>query len=278
MALPITAVQILWVNLITAVTLGIALAFEPSEPGTMRRPPRPRDEPLLTGELIWHIVLVSTLFLAAVFGMYFYAIDRGYPVALAQTIAMNTLVVLEIFHLFFIRNIHGTSLTWAARAARGSSGPAFAVTAAQFAITYAAAAAGGLRHPGSAAAGRGPDRGGRRGVLRPGRDREADAPGVPQPTSEPAHGRMIPTAIAFSASARRGVVLGQDAREPVRGFVQVPPYACLRPVDPAVAAYPDWSGLGERRLPLCVPTVALESGPIKLNLWGFPWFWISDSC
>jgi magnesium-transporting ATPase (P-type) len=137
MALPITAVQILWINLITAVTLGLALAFEPSEPGTMRRPPRPRDEPLLTGELLWHIVLVSTLFLAAVFGMYFYAIDRGHPVALAQTIAMNTLVVLEIFHLFFIRNIYGTSLTWAA--ARGTRivwACVLAVTAAQFAITY----------------------------------------------------------------------------------------------------------------------------------------------
>ena len=137
MALPITAVQILWINLITAVTLGLALAFEPSEPGTMRRPPRPRDEPLLTGELVWHIVLVSTLFLTAVFGMYFYATDRGYPVALAQTIAMNTLVVLEIFHLFFIRNIYGTSLTWAA--ARGTRivwACVIAVTAAQFAVTY----------------------------------------------------------------------------------------------------------------------------------------------
>ncbi len=137
MALPISAVQILWVNLITAVTLGLALAFEPSEPGTMRRPPRPRSQPLLTGELVWHIVLVSTLFLSAVFGMYFYAIDRGYPAALAQTIAMNTLVVLEIFHLFFIRNIYSTSLTWAA--ARGTPiiwTCVIAVTAAQFAITY----------------------------------------------------------------------------------------------------------------------------------------------
>jgi len=137
MALPITAVQILWVNLITAVTLGLALAFEPSERGTMHRPPRPRDEPLLTGKLVWHIALVSTLFLAAVFGMYFYAIDRGHPVALAQTTAMNMLVVLEIFHLFFIRNIHGTSLTWSA--AKGT--PAvwacvITVTVAQFAITY----------------------------------------------------------------------------------------------------------------------------------------------
>ena len=138
LALPITAVQILWVNLVTAITLGLALAFEPSEPGTMRRPPRPRDEPLLKGELIWHIVLVSGLFLGAVYGMYTYATDRGYEPALAQTLALNTLVVLEIFHLFFIRNIHGTSLTWAA--ARGTPvvwACVIAVTGAQFAITYA---------------------------------------------------------------------------------------------------------------------------------------------
>jgi magnesium-transporting ATPase (P-type) len=137
MALPITAVQILWVNLITAVTLGLALAFEPSEQGTMRRPPRPRNEPLLTGGLIWHIVLVSTLFLVSVFGMFFYAIDRGYPLELAQTIAMNTLVVLEIFHLFFIRNIHGPSLTWmAVRGTRIVWACVLSVAAAQFALTY----------------------------------------------------------------------------------------------------------------------------------------------
>ena len=137
LTLPITAVQILWVNLVTAITLGLALAFEPSEAGTMRRPPRPRDEPLLNGELIWHIVLVSGLFLGAVYGIYAYATDRGYDPALAQTLALNTLVVLEIFHLFFIRNIHGTSLTWAA--ARGTPviwACVIAVTGAQFAITY----------------------------------------------------------------------------------------------------------------------------------------------
>lgn len=137
MALPVTAVQILWVNLITGITLGVALAFEPTEDNTMRRPPRPRQEPLLRGELIWHIIVVSVLFLAAVFGMYTYAVDKGYSSGLAQTIAMNTLVVLEIFHLFFIRNIHGTSLTW--KAARGTRVVwicVIAVTLAQFAVTY----------------------------------------------------------------------------------------------------------------------------------------------
>jgi len=137
LALPVTAVQILWVNLITAITLGIALAFEPTEENTMKRPPRRREEALLSGELVWHIVLVSVLFLAGVFGMFAYAVDRGYSPELAQTIALNTLVVLEIFHLFFIRNLYGTSLSW--KAVRGTPviwTCVIAITLAQFAVTY----------------------------------------------------------------------------------------------------------------------------------------------
>jgi magnesium-transporting ATPase (P-type) len=137
MTLPVTPIQILWINLVTAITLGLALAFEPTEENTMRRPPRPRSEPLLTGELVWRIILVSIVFLGGVFGIYAYAIGKGHSVELARTIAMNTLVVMEIFHLFFIRNIYGTSLTW--RAVRGTKvvwATVIAVTAAQLAITY----------------------------------------------------------------------------------------------------------------------------------------------
>ena len=137
LALPVTAVQILWVNLITGITLGLALAFEPTEAGTMARPPRHRDAPILSGALVWHVALVAGLFFAAVFGVFNYGIDKGYPLALAQTMAMNTLVVLEIFHLFFIRNIHSTSLTWAAaRGTRVVWTVVIVITAAQFAITY----------------------------------------------------------------------------------------------------------------------------------------------
>jgi calcium-translocating P-type ATPase len=137
LALPVTAIQILWVNLITAITLGLSLAFEPTEPGTMSRPPRHRQAPILSGELVWHVFLVATLFLAAVFGIFNYAVDKGYPLALAQTMAMNTLIVLEIFHLFFIRNLHSTSLTWgAARGTRAVWTVVVIVTAAQFAVTY----------------------------------------------------------------------------------------------------------------------------------------------
>jgi magnesium-transporting ATPase (P-type) len=137
MMLPVTPVQILWINLITAITLGIALAFEPTEENTMRRPPRRRDEPLLDGALVWHIVLVAALFSAGVFGIFAYALDRGHSLELSRTIAVNTLVVMEIFHLLFIRNIYGTSLTW--KGVRGTPvvwATIAAVTAAQFSITY----------------------------------------------------------------------------------------------------------------------------------------------
>lgn len=136
-ALPVTAVQILWINLVTAITLGLALAFEPAEPGTMSRPPRPRDAPVLPGVLVWHVVLVATLFVVAVSAVFTSALGRGHPLHVAQTMAMNTIVVLEIFQLFHVRNMHSTSLTWAA--ARGTKAVwsvILLVTGAQFAVTY----------------------------------------------------------------------------------------------------------------------------------------------
>lgn len=137
LSLPVTPVQILWVNLVTGITLGLALAFEPTEKNTMRRPPRPRTAQLLNTGLIWHICLVSVLFLAAIYGIYGYAISRGSDLELARTLAVNTIVTMEIFHLFFIRNIYGTSLTW--KAVRGTPviwATVIAVTVAQLAFTY----------------------------------------------------------------------------------------------------------------------------------------------
>ncbi len=137
LSLPITPIQILWVNMITAVTLGIALAFEPTEENTMQRPPRPSTETLLSGALMWHIVLVAGLFLVGVFSIYEYAISQGYSENLARTITMNTLVVLEIFHLFFVRNMYGSSLSWKAiRGTRVIWISVIAVTVGQFIITY----------------------------------------------------------------------------------------------------------------------------------------------
>jgi magnesium-transporting ATPase (P-type) len=145
LALPVTPVQILWINLITATTLGLALAFEPTEPGTMARPPCRRSLPILSVSLVWHVVQVAVLFAAAVFGIFTSAIETGHSLALAKTMAMDMLVVLEILHPFFIRNIHGTSLTWAA--VKGTPvvrTVVIAITVAQFAVTYLPAAQGRL--------------------------------------------------------------------------------------------------------------------------------------
>lgn len=137
LTLPITPIQILWVNLITSITLGLALAFEPSEANIMQRRPRSRNAMLLNGELVWHILFVSLLFLAGVFGIYSYAIAQAYSIELARTLALNTLVVMEVFHLLFIRNRHSAHLDWhAIRGTRVVWLTIICVTAAQFAVTY----------------------------------------------------------------------------------------------------------------------------------------------
>lgn len=137
MTLPITPVQILWINLVTATTLGIALAFEPANSHTMRQPPRPRNQPLLDKTLIWQIFLVSSLFIVGVFGVYSHAINLGYSIEQARTMAVNTLVIMEVFQLLYIRNMNTTSLDWSALKATKEVWIAIAlVMIAQIAITY----------------------------------------------------------------------------------------------------------------------------------------------
>ncbi|MCP5374464.1 MAG: cation-transporting P-type ATPase [Hyphomicrobiales bacterium] len=108
--LPITAVQILWVNMITAVTLALALAFEPVEADVMKRHPRAPDEPLLSPFLTWRIVFVSLILVAGTFGLYVYERSGGAEVAAARTVAVNTLVFFEIFYLFNTRFLRGPVL------------------------------------------------------------------------------------------------------------------------------------------------------------------------
>ena len=104
-ALPITAAQILWINMITAVTLALALAFEPSEKGVMQRPPRSPHKPLLSSFLLWRIFLVSVIILIGTFGLFLYYRDMGSSLEYARTVAVNTLVMFEIFYLFCSRYI-----------------------------------------------------------------------------------------------------------------------------------------------------------------------------
>ncbi len=108
--LPITPVQILWVNMITAVTLALALAFEPAERGVMQRPPRDPSEPLLTGFLIWRVIFVSLILVSGTFGLFILERDAGASIEYARTVAVNMLVVFEIYYLFNSRFIYEHSL------------------------------------------------------------------------------------------------------------------------------------------------------------------------
>ncbi|MBX3251693.1 MAG: HAD-IC family P-type ATPase [Myxococcales bacterium] len=105
-ALPILPVQILWVNMATAVLLGIALVFEPKEPGLMDRPPRDVNEPILSLGLGLRTLLVSVLIAGSAFGLFEYVLHEE-PEALekARTVAVNTIVVIEVAYLFACRSL-----------------------------------------------------------------------------------------------------------------------------------------------------------------------------
>ena len=109
--LPITPVQILWVNMVTAVTLALALAFEPSEKGIMRRPPRDSEEPIVSGYLLWRICFVSVVVACFAIGLFFLELENGVSLLSARTVAVNVLVAGQLFYLFNSRFIMQSSLS-----------------------------------------------------------------------------------------------------------------------------------------------------------------------
>jgi magnesium-transporting ATPase (P-type) len=136
--LPITPLQILWVNMVSSVTLAMVLAFEPTERDAMRRPPRRPDEPLLSGFLVWRVALVSALFLAGIFGVFAWSRQAGLSLEEARTAAVNTLVAMEIFYLFSVRYLRVASLTYeGVLGTRPVLVGLGAVVALQLAFTYA---------------------------------------------------------------------------------------------------------------------------------------------
>ena len=108
--LPITPLQILWINMTTAVFLGLMLAFEPIEHAVMRRPPRPPGTPILDAALVWRIVLVSLLLLAGSFGLFLRELAQGHSLAEARTVAVNVFVVVEGMYLFNCRSLKLSAL------------------------------------------------------------------------------------------------------------------------------------------------------------------------
>jgi magnesium-transporting ATPase (P-type) len=101
--LPLTPVQILWVNMITAVTLALSLAFEPPEANVMKRMPRDPKEPILSSFLIWRILFVSSIIVVGTFGLFLWERLHNESIEYARTVAVNTLVMFEIFYLLNTR-------------------------------------------------------------------------------------------------------------------------------------------------------------------------------
>ncbi|MDH3386586.1 MAG: HAD-IC family P-type ATPase [Gammaproteobacteria bacterium] len=101
--LPITAAQILWVNMITAVTLALSLAFERPEANIMDRPPRRFGQGLFSAGLLLRMILVGVLGAVVVFSLFYYYRSQGASIEMARTIAVNALVFLETYYLLNCR-------------------------------------------------------------------------------------------------------------------------------------------------------------------------------
>lgn len=108
--LPLTPLQVLWANMVTAVTLAFAFAFEPGEPGLMRRPPRSPRKGLVEARHVVQIVLVSLLIAAATIGVFSWRMAAGDDLDSARTIATTVLVVCQAFYLFNVKALESTSM------------------------------------------------------------------------------------------------------------------------------------------------------------------------
>lgn len=104
-ALPILPTQILWINMTTAVALGLMLAFEPKESGIMSRPPRDPDRPLLTTDLVTRVLLVSALLVGGSWWLFEWEQAHGAMLSEARTAALNLFVVVQLFYLFSCRSL-----------------------------------------------------------------------------------------------------------------------------------------------------------------------------
>ena len=134
--LPILPVQILWINMTTAVALGLMLAFEPKEPGIMTRPPRDPARPLLTGALVTRTLLVSALLVGGTWWLFEWEMANGASLAEARSVALNLFVTVETFYLFSCRSLTQPAWRVGVFSNRWMLGGVAVQAAGQFAITY----------------------------------------------------------------------------------------------------------------------------------------------
>jgi magnesium-transporting ATPase (P-type) len=109
--MPITAPQVLWVNMVTSVALGLVISFEPHEIDVMSRPPRAVSRPIVTGFGIWRIVFVGLTLLAYTLLAFFWMESHGASDALARTVAVNAITIGQVFYLLNSRYLLDSSFS-----------------------------------------------------------------------------------------------------------------------------------------------------------------------
>jgi magnesium-transporting ATPase (P-type) len=109
--MPITAPQVLWINMVTSVALGLVISFEPHEIDVMSRPPRAVSRPIVTGFGVWRIAFVGSALLVYTLLAFFSMKSRGASDALARTVAVNALTIGQVFYLLNSRYLLDSSLS-----------------------------------------------------------------------------------------------------------------------------------------------------------------------
>jgi magnesium-transporting ATPase (P-type) len=112
--MPITAPQVLWVNMVTSVALGLVISFEPHELDVMSRPPRAVDRPILTGFGIWRVVFVGLALLAVTLWAFFWMKSHGASDQLGRTVAVNMITIGQVFYLLNSRYLLDSSFSFTA--------------------------------------------------------------------------------------------------------------------------------------------------------------------
>jgi len=135
-ALPVLPTQILWINMTTAVLLGLMLAFEPAEPGIMSRPPRDPRQPLFSRALVTRVLLVSALIVAGAWWLFESESARGASLEQARTAAVNAIVAIQAFYLFSCRSVHRSALHVGLLSNRWILGGVAGQVVAQLVLTY----------------------------------------------------------------------------------------------------------------------------------------------
>ncbi|PWT78779.1 MAG: carbonate dehydratase, partial [Acidobacteria bacterium] len=114
--MPITAPQVLWINMVTSVALGLVISFEPHETDVMRRPPRATDRQIVTAFGIWRIIFVGLALLTFTLLAFFWIKSQGASDSLARTVAVNAIAIGQVLYLLNSRYLLDSSLSLKAHA------------------------------------------------------------------------------------------------------------------------------------------------------------------